>query len=151
MVNKEKGLVAWGTFNEHVAKYNDLLSKYNDLAKEFDDYKNADKYYMGVVGENEIDVAFNINIDIILQHKYMVDFNPNTKQCLYICSKGIFFMVAVPKDKHFEVKDDLNQDVALTKINATKEYKNYQDKPYDIYITEKMSFASGSRYTLNIL
>ena len=60
-------------------------------------------------------------------------------------------MVAVPKDKHFEVKDDLNQDVALTKINATKEYKNYQDKPYDIYITEKMSFESGSRYTLNIL
>lgn len=151
VVNKEKGLVAWEKFNEYVAKYNDLLSKYNDLAKEFDDYKNADKYYMGVVGENEIDVAFNINIDIILQHKYMADFNPVTKQCLYICGKGSYFMVAVPKDRHFEVKDDLNQDVALTKINATKEYKNYQDKPYDIYITEKMSFEIGSRYILNIL
>lgn len=151
VVDKEKGLVSWEKFNEHVAKYNDLLSKYNDLAKEFDDYKNADKYYMGVVNEGEIDVTFNINIDIILQHKYMVDFNPNTKQCLYICSKGSYFMVAVPKGKHFEVKDDLNQDVALTKINATKEYKNYQDKPYDIYITEKMSFESGSRYILNIL
>ncbi len=32
-----------------------------------------------------------------------------------------------------------------------KEYKNYQDKPYDIYITEKMSFEIGSRYILNIL
>lgn len=151
VVNKEKGLVAWETFNEHIAKYNDLLSKYNDLAKEFDDYKNADKYYMGVVGKNEIDVALNVNIDIILQHKYIVDFNPNTKQCLYICSEGNYFMVAVPKDKHFEVKAELDQDVALTKINATKEYKNYQDKPYDIYITEKMSFKPGSRYTLNIL
>ena len=150
VVNKEKGLVAWETFNEHTAKYNELLEKYNALETEFNEYKNADKYYMGVIDEG-IDVAFNINIDIILQHRYMVDFNPNTKQCLYICGKGNYFMVAVPKDKHFEVKDDLNQDVALTKINATKEYKNYQDKPYDIYITEKMSFESGSRYTLNIL
>ena len=144
IVDKEKGLVS-------VAKYNELLEKYNALETEFNKYKNADKYYMGVVGENEIDVAYNVNIDIILQHKYLVDYNPNSKQCMYICDKGNYFMVAVPKGKTFEVRDDLNQEIALAKISSTKDYKNYQDKAYDIYITEKMSFEAGSKYILTIM
>lgn len=148
VVNKEKGLVSWEKFNEHVAKYNDLLSKYNALAKEFDDYKNADKYYMGVVGENEIDVEQDINIDIILQHKFIVDYNPNSKECMYICSEGNYFMVAVPKGTDFNVKDDFNLPIKTALISTLK---NYQDKLYDIYITEKMSFKSGSRYILSIL
>lgn len=151
IVDKEKGLVSWEKFIAHVAKYNELLEKYNALETEFNDYKNADKYYMGVVGENEIDVAYNVNIDIILQHKYLVDYNPNSKQCMYICDKGNYFMVAVPKGKTFEVRDDLNQEIALAKISSTKDYKNYQDKAYDIYITEKMSFEAGSKYILTIM
>lgn len=151
IVDKEKGLVSWEKFIAHVAKYNELLEKYNALETEFNDYKNADKYYMGVVGENEIDVAYNVNIDIILQHKYLVDYNPNSKQCMYICDKGNYFMVAVPKGKTFEVRDDLNQEIALAKISSTKVYKNYQDKAYDIYITEKMSFEAGSKYILTIM
>lgn len=151
IVDKEKGLVSWERFIAHVAKYNELLEKYNALETEFNEYKNADKYYMGVVGENEIDVAYNVNIDIILQHKYLVDYNPNSKQCMYICDKGNYFMVAVPKGKTFEVRDDLNQEIALAKISSTKDYKNYQDKAYDIYITEKMSFEAGSKYILTIM
>lgn len=151
IVDKEKGLVSWEKFIAHVAKYNELSEKYNALETEFNDYKNADKYYMGVVGENEIDVAYNVNIDIILQHKYLVDYNPNSKQCMYICDKGNYFMVAVPKGKAFEVRDDLNQEIALAKISSTKDYKNYQDKAYDIYITEKMSFEAGSKYILTIM
>ncbi len=151
IVDKEKGLVSWEKFIAHVAKYNELLEKYNALETEFNEYKNADKYYMGVVGENEIDVAYNVNIDIILQHKYLVDYNPNSKQCMYICDKGNYFMVAVPKGKTFEVRDDLNQEIALAKISSTKDYKNYQDKAYDIYITEKMSFEAGSKYILTIM
>lgn len=151
IVDKEKGLVSWERFIAHVAKYNELLKKYNALETEFNEYKNADKYYMGVVGENEIDVAYNVNIDIILQHKYLVDYNPNSKQCMYICDKGNYFMVAVPKGKTFEVRDDLNQEIALAKISSTKDYKNYQDKAYDIYITEKMSFEAGSKYILTIM
>ena len=151
IIDKEKGLVSWERFIAHVAKYNELLEKYNALETEFNEYKNADKYYMGVVGENEIDVAYNVNIDIILQHKYLVDYNPNSKQCMYICDKGNYFMVAVPKGKTFEVRDDLNQEIALAKISSTKDYKNYQDKAYDIYITEKMSFEAGSKYILTIL
>ena len=151
IVDKEKGLVSWERFIAHVAKYNKLLEKYNALETEFNEYKNADKYYMGVVGENEIDVAYNVNIDIILQHKYLVDYNPNSKQCMYICDKGNYFMVAVPKGKTFEVRDDLNQEIALAKISSTKDYKNYQDKAYDIYITEKMSFEAGSKYILTIM
>ena len=151
IVDKEKGLVSWERFIAHVAKYNELLEKYNALETEFNEYKNADKYYMGVVGENEIDVAYNVNIDIILQHKYLVDYNPNSKQCMYICDKGNYFMVAVPKGKTFEVRDDLKQEIALAKISSTKDYKNYQDKAYDIYITEKMSFEAGSKYILTIM
>ena len=151
IVDKEKGLVSWERFIAHVAKYNELLEKYNALETEFNEYKNADKYYMGVVSENEIDVAYNVNIDIILQHKYLVDYNPNSKQCMYICDKGNYFMVAVPKGKTFEVRDDLNQEIALAKISSTKDYKNYQDKAYDIYITEKMSFEAGSKYILTIM
>ena len=151
IVDKEKGLVSWERFIAHVAKYNELLEKCNALETEFNEYKNADKYYMGVVGENEIDVAYNVNIDIILQHKYLVDYNPNSKQCMYICDKGNYFMVAVPKGKTFEVRDDLNQEIALAKISSTKDYKNYQDKAYDIYITEKMSFEAGSKYILTIM
>lgn len=151
IVDKEKGLVSWERFIAHVAKYNELLEKYNALETEFNEYKNADKYYMGVVGENEIDVAYNVNIDIILQHKYLVDYNPNSKQCMYICDKGNYFMVAVSKGKTFEVRDDLNQEIALAKISSTKDYKNYQDKAYDIYITEKMSFEAGSKYILTIM
>lgn len=116
IVDKEKGLVSWEKFIAHVAKYNELLEKYNALETEFNEYKNADKYYMGVVGENEIDVVYNVNIDIILQHKYLVDYNPNSNQCMYICDKGNYFMVAVPKGKTFEVRDDLNQEIALAKI-----------------------------------
>lgn len=151
IVDKEKGLVSWEKFIAHVAKYNELLEKYNALETEFNEYKNADKYYMGVVGENEIDVVYNVNIDIILQHKYLVDYNPNSNQCMYICDKGNYFMVAVPKGKTFEVRDDLNQEIALAKISSTKDYKNYQDKAYDIYITEKMSFEAGSKYILTIM
>ena len=103
---------------------------------------------MGVVGENEIDVEQDINIDIILQHKFIVDYNPNSKECMYICSEGNYFMVAVPKGTDFNVKDDFNLPIKTALISTLK---NYQDKLYDIYITEKMSFKSGSRYILSIL
>ena len=153
IVDKEKGLVSWERFIAHVAKYNELLEKYNALETEFNEYKNANKYYMGVVGEDEFDVGDNyiVNPDIILQHKYLVDYNPISKQCTYICDKGNYFMVAVPKGKTFEVRDDLNQEIALAKISSTKDYKNYQDKCYDIYITVKMSFEAGSKYILTIM
>ena len=44
--------------------------------------------------------------------------------------------------------NDFNLPIKTALISTLK---NYQDKLYDIYITEKMSFKSGSRYILSIL
>ena len=151
IVDKEKGLVSWEKFIAHVAKYNELLEKYNALETEFNEYKNADKYYMGVVGEDEFDVGDNyiVNPDIILQHKYLVDYNPISKQCTYICAAGNYFMVAVPTDTKFDVEqqDGFNLPIELKKISTME---NYQGKAYDIHITENMSYKAGTKYVLTI-
>ena len=151
IVDKEKGLVSWERFIAHVAKYNELLKKYNALETEFNEYKNANKYYMGVVGEDEFDVGDNyiVNPDIILQHKYLVDYNPISKQCTYICAAGNYFMVAVPTDTKFDVEqqDGFNLPIELKKISTME---NYQGKAYDIHISENMSYRAGTKYVLTI-
>ena len=151
IVDKEKGLVSWERFIAHVAKYNELLEKYNALETEFNEYKNANKYYMGAVGEDEFDVGDNyiVNPDIILQHKYLVDYNPISKQCTYICAAGNYFMVAVPTDTKFDVEqqDGFNLPIELKKISTME---NYQGKAYDIHISENMSYRAGTKYVLTI-
>lgn len=147
ITDKDGGVVSWKTFNEHIQKYNDLLNKYNALQQEFNDYKNADVYYIGIVSENDIDIENNINIDIILQHKYIVDFNTEKKACTYICNEGNYLMYAIPHGKTANLYDEMNIKLNLSKISTER---NYQGKEYDIYSSENMPFASGSRYQLII-